>query len=81
MLHTLYPWYGVICKNVGYFNYLVIFTKCIINKCMLLFFCIKCFVYGDFNLQQGRRRVLKSGPAEEAIECLRHVRGESTRGG
>ena len=24
--------------------------------------------------QQGRRRVFKSGPAEEAIECLRHER-------
>ena len=32
-------------------------------------------------LQQGRRRVFKSGPAEEIIECRRHVRGESTRGG
>ena len=31
--------------------------------------------------QQGRRRVFKSGPAEEAIECRRHERGENTRGG
>ena len=30
---------------------------------------------------QGRRRVFKSGPAEEAIECRRHERGESTRWG
>ena len=30
---------------------------------------------------QGRRRVLKSGPAEEIIEWRRHQRGESTRGG
>ena len=30
---------------------------------------------------QGRRRVFKSGPAEEAIECRGHERGESTRGG
>ena len=30
---------------------------------------------------QGRRRVFKSDPAEEAIECRRHERGESTRGG
>ena len=37
---------------------------------------------------QGRRRVLKSGPAEEIIECRRHERGgggggggESARGG
>ena len=30
---------------------------------------------------QGRRRVFKSGPAEEAIECRRHEMGESTRGG
>ena len=29
---------------------------------------------------QGRRRVFKSGPAEEAIECRRHESGESTRG-
>ena len=28
---------------------------------------------------QGRRRVFKSGPAEEIIECRRHERGESTR--
>ena len=26
---------------------------------------------------QGRRRLLKSGPAEEVIECCRHERGES----
>ena len=32
-------------------------------------------------LNQGRRRVLKSGPAEEIIECRRHERGESTREG
>ena len=32
-------------------------------------------------VKQGRRRVFKSGPAEEAIECRRHERGESTRGG
>ena len=31
--------------------------------------------------KQGRRRVLKSGPAEEIIECRRHERGKSTRGG
>ena len=30
---------------------------------------------------QGRRRIFKSGPAEEIIECLRHERGESRRGG
>ena len=30
---------------------------------------------------QGRRRVFKSGPAEEIIECRRHNKGESTRGG
>ena len=30
---------------------------------------------------QGCRRVFKSGPAEEAIECRRHERGESVRGG
>ena len=30
---------------------------------------------------KGRRRVFKSGPAEEIIECRRHERGESTRGG
>ena len=30
---------------------------------------------------QGRRRIFKSGPAEEIIECRRHERGESTRGG
>ena len=30
---------------------------------------------------QGRRRLLKSGPAEEVIECRRHERGKSTRGG
>ena len=29
---------------------------------------------------QGRRPVFKSGPAEEAIKCRRHERGESTRG-
>ena len=31
--------------------------------------------------QQGRRRVFKSGQAEEIIECRRHERGESTKGG
>ena len=31
--------------------------------------------------KQGRRRVFKRGPAEEAIECRRHERGESTRRG
>ena len=30
---------------------------------------------------QGRRRVFKSGPAEEPIERRRHERGESTREG
>ena len=30
---------------------------------------------------KGRRRVFKSGPAEEVIECRRHERGERTRGG
>ena len=30
---------------------------------------------------QGRGRLLKSGPAEEVIECQRHERLESTRGG
>ena len=30
---------------------------------------------------QGRRRVFKSGPAEEAIECLRHERGSAREGG
>ena len=30
---------------------------------------------------QGRRRVFKSGPVEEIIECRRHERGESTIGG
>ena len=29
---------------------------------------------------QGRRRIFKSGPAEEAIECRRHERGEHERG-
>ena len=27
--------------------------------------------------QQGRRRLFKSGPAEEAIECRRHERGRA----
>ena len=30
---------------------------------------------------QGRRRLYKSGPAEEAIECRRQEMGVSTRGG
>ena len=30
--------------------------------------------------EQDRRRVIKSGPAEEAIECRRHEKGKSTRG-
>ena len=30
---------------------------------------------------QGRCHVFKSGPVEETIECQRHERGESTRGG
>ena len=38
--------------------------------------------FGHIFLQeQGRRRVFKSGPAEEAIECRSHERGESTRVG
>ena len=32
-------------------------------------------------ISQGRRRIFKSGPAEEVIECRRHEMGESTRGG
>ena len=32
-------------------------------------------------VSQGCRRVFKSGAAEEAIECRRHERGYSTRGG
>ena len=32
-------------------------------------------------MHQGRRRVFKSDPAEEDIQCRRHERGESTRGG
>ena len=39
-----------------------------------------CAVY-SFSPNQGRRRVFKSGPAEEPIECWRHERGEGTRGG
>ena len=31
-------------------------------------------------LEQGRRRVFKSGPAEEAIECRRHERGRAREG-
>ena len=30
---------------------------------------------------QGRRRVFKSGPAEEIIECRRHERGRAREGG
>ena len=30
--------------------------------------------------QQGRRRLFKSGPAEEAIECRRHERGRAREG-
>ena len=30
---------------------------------------------------QGRRRVFKSGPAEEIIECRRHERGRAQEGG
>ena len=29
---------------------------------------------------QGRRRVFKSGPAEEDIECRRHERGRAREG-
>ena len=35
----------------------------------------------DFFQCQGRRRVFKSGPAEEIIECRRHERRQNTRGG
>ena len=36
----------------------------------------------NFILIQGRRRVFKSGPAKEAIECRRHEGGGgSARGG
>ena len=37
--------------------------------------------FGPRSGLQGRRRVFQSGPAEEAIECRRHERGESTRVG
>ena len=29
---------------------------------------------------QGRRRISKSGPVEDIVECRRHEKGESTRG-
>ena len=31
-------------------------------------------------VRQGRHRVLKSGPAEEIIECRRHKRGRAQEG-
>ena len=31
-------------------------------------------------IMQGRRRIFKSGPAEEIVECRRHERGRA-RGG
>ena len=31
-------------------------------------------------IEQGRRHVFKSGPAEEAIECRRHERGRAREG-
>ena len=34
----------------------------------------------DARAYQGRRRLLKSGPAEEAIECRRHDRGRAREG-
>ena len=37
--------------------------------------------FGTKLYRQGHRRVFKSGPAEEIIECRRHERRESTRGG
>ena len=36
--------------------------------------CVKLYF---LSLLQGRRRVLKSGPAEEIIECRRHERGRT----
>ena len=40
--------------------------------------CLICpNTYGNDIRIQGRRRVSKSGPAEKAIECRRHERGES----
>ena len=38
----------------------------------------KCCIYVQRLRRQGRRRVFKSGPAEETIECRRDERG---RGG
>ena len=38
-------------------------------------------LYQNHLLKQGRRRVFKSGPAEEIIERRCCERGESTRGG
>ena len=48
-----------------------------VNSC---FWSIWQLFFKTFQFQ-GRRRIFKSGPMEEAIECRRHERGESTRGG
>ena len=45
--------------------YAYIFT---INLWDVILFQVRCY-------EQGRRRVFKSGPAEEAIECRTHERG------
>ena len=37
-------------------------------------------VKSRYFMHQGRRRVLKSGPAEEIIECRRHERGRAREG-
>ena len=40
-----------------------------------------CFYPIETHITQGRRRIFKSGPAVEAVECRRHMRGGSTIGG
>ena len=54
-----------VCKVLKIFQY---------GKYLVAYVLNKLFV------EQGRRRLFKSGPAEEAIECGRHKRGEQERG-
>ena len=43
--------------------------------------CYFSRIINMYTLRQGRRHVLKSGPAEDMFECRRHEWGASTRGG
>ena len=50
------------------------------SLCASVYMCFVVTCWKRADLLQGRRRVLKSGPAEEIIECRWHERGRAREG-